>query len=166
MSSTSLESPSRAESMSFLSSVCLSFHQPAEINWSPTGQQHMALLRHFRVPQLHWLVGHLLCGLWKLKLACSNNLNPAEPLIQFKRCEPNARATSDRWELPEAKDHLAQTSLLLGLNSPKKISPRIFLGLSWLSQLYEKQLMCFPYLLQAPKKTVLCVLLSVQPFWK
>lgn len=94
-------------------------------------------------------------ALWAVKAEAGMQQQPeshctTDSALSVKDVKPNA--TSDSWELPEAKDHLAQTSLLLQLNSPKIISPRILLGLSWLSQLYEKQFLCFPYLLQAPKK--------------
>lgn len=85
-------------------------------------------------------------ALWAVKAEAGMQQQPeshctTDLALSVKDVKPNA--TSDSWELPETKDHLAQTSLLLGLNSPKIISPRILLVLSWFSQLYEKQFLCF-----------------------
>lgn len=143
--------------------VCLSFHQSAEMNLSPSGQQHMACSDISKFPSStgSWTTCSVGCESRSWHAAATwillNHWFSLKDVSQMPM-------TAGSWELPEAKDHLAQTSLLLGLNSPKRISPRILLGLSWLSQPYEKRLMCFPYLLQAPKKTALCVSLSMQSF--
>lgn len=53
--------------------VCLSFHQPAEMNLSPTGQQHMALLRtsKFPISISSWATCSVGCESWSWHAAAT-----------------------------------------------------------------------------------------------
>lgn len=159
--------PLREENMSLLSSAC---RNKSETNCSTAYGSVRAL---WKSPAPLALGAPRSAGCEGLSWHAAANRThwTSASALSLEDIKPNASATSNGWELPEARGHLARTSLLLGLSWPKKILPRILLLSGWASQLYGKQLQCFPYSwLQAPKGLpCLCIqmlCLYSASFWK
>lgn len=130
-SSISWREPLRAENMSLLSSACWN---ESETNCS-TAYGSVRALRKSPAPLA--LGAPALRGVkaeadMQQQATCCWTCASA---LSSEDIKPNASATCDSWELPEDKGYFARTSLLLGLSSPKRISPRILLLSGWLSQL-------------------------------